>query len=91
MEPPDEGFLEAGNANLRYEFVIIGLFWSVLGIVGVCSGVYDRLASHVRISIPKLFDNLCALPQSRNADSMVAGEGELLGFLLETVLWAAEV
>ena len=30
LEPADEGFLEDGNAYLRYEFVIIGLFWSIL-------------------------------------------------------------
>ena len=39
LEPADEGFLEAGNAYLRYEFAIIGLFWSVLWSVGADSGV----------------------------------------------------
>ena len=39
LEPADEGFLEAGNAYLRYEFAIIGLFWSVLWSVGAYSEV----------------------------------------------------
>ena len=39
LEPADEGFLKAGNAYLRYEFAIIGLFWSLLWSVGAYSGV----------------------------------------------------
>ena len=30
VEPLGQGFLENGNAYLRYEFAIIGLFWSIL-------------------------------------------------------------
>lgn len=30
LEPADESFLTDGNAYLRYEFTIIGLFWSVI-------------------------------------------------------------
>lgn len=30
LEPASEGFLKDGNAYLRYEFTIIGLFWSIL-------------------------------------------------------------
>lgn len=30
LEPAGEGFLKDGNTYLRYEFAIIGLFWSVL-------------------------------------------------------------
>lgn len=30
LEPAGEGFLKDGNDYLRYEFAIIGLFWSVL-------------------------------------------------------------
>ena len=36
LEPADGGLLEAGDAYLRYEFAIIGLFWSVLWSVGAC-------------------------------------------------------
>lgn len=30
VEPLGQGFLENGNAYLRYEFAIISLFWSIL-------------------------------------------------------------
>lgn len=30
LEPAGDGFLKDGNNYLRYEFAIIGLFWSVL-------------------------------------------------------------
>lgn len=30
LKPAGEGFLEDGNNYLRYEFAIIGLFWSIL-------------------------------------------------------------
>ena len=30
LEPTGEGFLKDGNIYLRYEFAIIGLFWSIL-------------------------------------------------------------
>ena len=39
LEPADEGFLEVGNAYLRYEFAIINLFWSILWSVSGSSGV----------------------------------------------------
>lgn len=40
LEPASEGFLEAGNAYLRYEFAIIGLFWSILWSVSARFGLY---------------------------------------------------
>lgn len=41
LEPAGEGFLEAGNAYLGYEFAIIGLFWSILWSVSARFGVYS--------------------------------------------------
>lgn len=38
LEPAGEGFLMDGNAYLRYEFAIIGLFWSVLWSVSAPFG-----------------------------------------------------
>lgn len=33
LEAAGEGFMENGNTYLRYEFAIIGLFWSILWCV----------------------------------------------------------
>lgn len=38
LEPAGEGFLKDGNTYLRYEFAIIGLFWSVLWSVSTHFG-----------------------------------------------------
>ena len=42
LEPAGEGFLKDGNAYLRYEFAIIGLFWSVLWSVSEHFGAKSR-------------------------------------------------
>ena len=38
LEPAGEGFSKDGNSYLRYEFTIIGLFWSVLWSVSARFG-----------------------------------------------------
>lgn len=38
LEPAGEGFLKDGKAYLRYEFTIIGLFWSILWSVSAHFG-----------------------------------------------------
>ena len=38
LEPAGEDFLKDGSAYLRYEFAIIGLFWSILWSVSQDSG-----------------------------------------------------
>ena len=38
LEPAGEDFIKNGTAYLRYEFTIIGLFWSVLWSVSNDSG-----------------------------------------------------
>ena len=35
LDPADERFFKDGNVYLRYEFTIIGLFWSILWSVSV--------------------------------------------------------
>lgn len=97
LEPAGGDFLENGNAYLRYEFTIIGLFWSTLWSV----------SAHLAQST--LNRTLCFEPQDMShkeeADfdfqlnfttwmlylkagmltTRCVGEGELLGFLLEVV------
>lgn len=41
LEPAGQDFLKDGNAYLRYEFAIIGLFWSVLWSVSAHFGCFE--------------------------------------------------
>lgn len=80
LEPTSEAFLKDGNAYLRYEFAIIGLFWSVLWSVSAHLGVNApqlnppfRAARHISPAFGgfqhlNLSHNLGALPQRSHAD-----------------------
>ncbi len=45
LEAPGKAFVENGNAYLRYEFAIIGLFWSILWSVSA----YSKVKSFVQV------------------------------------------
>ena len=59
LESAGEGFVEDGNVYLRYEFTIIGLFWSILCSVSASHRANSSLshktclASSRRVLIPK--------------------------------------
>ena len=97
LEPAGEGFLEDGNAYLRYEFAIVGLFWSVLWSVSAHFGVnspgsylFVRATRHASRAVRGFKSQTCYITcllclQEAMLTPKWAGESELLGFLLEAI------